>query len=260
MKWLLFVLQLWFLLISYAVQAQAPESVVAFEYPPFVVENKTSGEQSGFAIDVYRALTAGTRLNGPIIIKPLARAKAELAKGIFLVGFGTRSHHMEAVAAGKLIPIQVGSLQFHFFHLVSNFSTPEYTSFEQYRKHTICGQNQSAATPVFTKLNIAYDIAKDLPTVFRKVGAGRCDFGFSSDLAFNKYVQTDPFGEQFLMDKFVILNVTADILINSSLPNAQKIVHDLRLELDRMRKDGSLQRMAEKNFGVGAVPEYFLKY
>jgi ABC-type amino acid transport substrate-binding protein len=151
-------------------------------------------------------------------------------------------------------------MQFHFFHLKNNFSNPPLNSFEEYQKYTICGQNESAAAPVFNKLKIKYDTASDLPTVFRKVAAGRCDFGFSSDLAFTKFVQSNSLGEQFIIDKFIILDVFADILINSSYPNAKKIAQDLSSSLERMRKDGSLQRLAEKNLGAGAVPEYFLKF
>ena len=238
----------------------APE-ILTFEYPPFIID-KNNAQAGGYGPDVYRAATSGTHLAGKIIIKPLARAKSEMAKGIYHVGIGSRNHHLPGVAAGKIIPIQIGSIKFHFFYLKKKFPTspPDFSNIEQYRAHTICGQNQSAVAPIFAKHKLAYDAANALPLVFRKVAAGRCDLGFSSDIAFADFVHNNASGSQFAMGNYLIHDVFVDILVHADHPDAQNIVRDLKTSVDRLKKNGTLQKLAEKNFGAKAVPEYFLSF
>jgi ABC-type amino acid transport substrate-binding protein len=239
----------------------APESyrVVTFDYPPFF--RMDDEQRPGYAAEVIMLLSGEHPIQ--FVFHPMPRARLELAKGAFLLGMGTRNHHLEAVKQGQIIPLQIGQSRFVFFYAKQRFKNPpNLTTLEQFRAYRICAQQGSAASALFQKMGIEFDPSTDFPSLFRKVAANRCDFGLVVDLTYYAYlsgyqnVAVKP--EAFALLDFTVQDVPGDILINSNLKDAPKLAHDWALAIEKMQKDGTLQRLAEKYFGQ--VPESFLKF
>lgn len=231
--------------------------VVAFEYPPFVM---TSGEQvQGYGVEILKLLNPSRTFQ--IYVHPLARARQELANGTFLLGMGTRLHHVESVKQGQILPVQVGSIQFVFFYARQHFpKAPQHTSLEEFRAYRICAQQDSAASQTLRAAGISFDPSSDLPSLFRKVGAGRCDLGLAIDISITAHLLNEAQPGNWGTINFPVMEVPVDLLINSQLKDAQKLAREWRLAADKLIKDGTLQKVAEKSMGRIAVPEGFLKF
>ena len=249
-----------FLMLSGLVRpilAAEPLRVVAFDYPPFVMQ---ANEQiQGFGVETLKLLNPNRPYQ--IFVHPLARARQELANGTFLVGMGTRLHHIESVKQGQILPVQVGSIQFVFFYARQHFSkAPQHNSLEEFRNYRICAQYDSAASQTLRAAGITFDPSSDLPSLFRKVSAGRCDLGLAIDVSITAYLLNESQPGNWGVINFPVMEVPVDFLINSQMKDAQKLAREWRMAADKFIKDGSLQKVAEKSMGGIAVPEGFLKF
>ncbi len=234
--------------------------MITFEYPPFFYTD--NGVPRGYAVDLLQQLQ---QLNPDhpfqIIFHPLSRARQELDNGTYLVGLGTRNHHIEAIKQGRILPIQIGTSKFVFFYHKPNLKKiPNHTSLAEFKPYRICAQRDSAAGELFKKHGIEIDPSNDLPSLFRKVAANRCDLGLAVDVAIYTHFAQDPKAAEFGIVNFTVFDIIGDILINSQHKDAQKLLKEWTLAIEKMQQDGSLLKLAEKNFVGGKVPEGFLKF
>lgn len=233
--------------------------VVAFEYPPFIMPGKEPEPVQGYGVEVFKLLNP-TRPH-QVFMHPLARAKQELANGTFLAGMGTRQHHIEMVKQGLILPVQVGSIQFVFFYSKQHFSkAPQHTTLEEFRAYRICAQQDSAASQTLHRAGIMYDPSADLPSLFRKVAAGRCDLGLAIDISIAAHLPSEAQPNNFAIVNFPVMEVQVDLLLNSQMKDAPKLAHEWRMNADKFIKDGTFQKVAEKYFGSTPVPDGFLKF
>ena len=174
---------------------------------------------------------------------------------------GTRNHHIEAVRQGRIIPVQVGWTKLIFFYHKSNLKkVPDPTRLDEFKPWRVCAQHDSAASVMLQKQGIVVDPSNDLPSLFRKVAARRCDLGLAADVAIYAHLGQDPRAAEFGILNFSKLDVAGDILINSQHGDAQKLAREWRGEIEKMQKDGSLLKLVEKHFKGGKIPEGMLKF
>jgi ABC-type amino acid transport substrate-binding protein len=232
-------------------------NVVTFEYPPFASDDQ--GQVRGYGNEIFKLLNPNRAFQ--IAIHPLARARQELANGTFLIGMGTRQHHADAVKQGQILPVQVGVLRFVFFHSKQHLSKiPNHTTLEAFRPYRICAQYDSAATQTLQRAGITIDPSSDLASLFRKVGAGRCDLGLAIDVSIATQLMQEEHAADFGLIRFPVMEVQVDLLINAQMKDAAKLAHEWRVNTDKFIKDGSFQKAAERSFGPIAVPDGFLKF
>jgi|SRR5471030_2222126 len=243
------------LLILHPLIASAELAIVAFPYPPYLMED--SSGPHGYVTDVWKEAVAGSEFDGMIHFYPLPRAHLMFRSGRAWVALGSADHYQAATSGQGFSAHRIGQTPFVLFYARHGAPMPP-ASLRELRGDTVCGQRESAATRALEDSGLHISGVTDIQSSISMVLAGRCKFGFGASYTIQASSEAMGVADQLGFVDFTFISVGLDILVSDAYPKASELNALLHRRLMEMRRSGALSRIAGHYFHNSAsayVPE-----
>lgn len=234
--------------------------VLSFDYPPYMHAKPVAG-LPGLQVDILNRALAGTRYRAEFSFYPLKRAialQSEMKKNGWPLFLGTRKNFDGLPIAKELTPIQISTANFVAFALKSEKKRLQFLrQLEDLKKLSIAVPRGSSVISVLKKMKINFLEVSTFEQLFSVLQLRRVDVAVVLELTGDYCLAQSHLHNSIIKLPSPLYQVATDVLVPTHHPEAQELIPLIANSLERMKRSGELNAIAEKYFGDGQVPKNY---
>jgi ABC-type amino acid transport substrate-binding protein len=238
------------------------QDVVAFHYPPYMIEGAI-GDHQGLEIDILKAALKDQKIPFKYNFYPIRRATQAIRFSKLNnhpIYVGTSLHFNDEIKRGEVYAVCIGRAKFVAFTFANSPITKiKDLTVEKLKKFRLATLRGSSINLRLKESKVQAMETRTFEQLFEVLDQGKVDTSVVLDIAGEEELKKYPANKKRKIVKIPtsLFEIPLAIVISKDHPQAMKLYNSLRHRLREMQLNGELKELAEKYYGKGLVPGDF---
>jgi ABC-type amino acid transport substrate-binding protein len=235
------------------------QDVVAFHYPPYMLESP-EGDRQGLEIDILKAALKNLKITFKFNFYPIRRATQAIQYSQLNnhpIYVGTSLHFNEEIKRGEVYAVCIGRAKFVAFTFANSPITKiKNLSVEKLKKFRLATLRGSSINLRLKQAKVQAMETRTFEQLFEVLDQGKVDTSIVLDIAGEEELKKLPANKKRKIMKIPtsLFEIPLAIVISKDHPQSARLYNSLRQRLREMQMSGELRELAEKYYGKDQVP------